>query len=230
MELGSTILTENALIERLKESIIAYDEEEARKVAEEIVAADIDPLRVIKEGISAGANVVSDKFESEEYYLPELMLAGEAMQAASDILMGGMSREKKEEMEVRTVGTAITATVFGDIHDIGKNILSMLLTVNGFKVIDLGRGIDSMEIVQRAREYKADIIALSALMTTTMPSQKEVIDILEAMEIRDEFIVMVGGGSTSLLWADEIGADGWAEIAPKAVELAKELIEKRRRG
>ncbi len=223
-------MTENALIERLKESIIAYDEDEARKVAEEIVVADIDILKVIKEGISAGANVVSDKFESEEYYLPELMLAGEAMQAASEILMGGLSKEKKEEMDARIVGTAITATVFGDIHDIGKNILSMLLTVNGFKVIDLGRGIDSMEIVQRAREYKADIIALSALMTTTMPSQKEVIEILEAMETRDEFIVMVGGGSTSLLWADEIGADGWAEIAPKAVELAKELIEKRRRG
>jgi len=223
-------LAENALIERLKESIIAYDEDAARKVAEEIVASDIDPLKVIEEGISSGANVVSDKFESEEYYLPELMLAGEAMEAASKIIMGGLSKEKRDEMEERTVGTAITATVFGDIHDIGKNILSMLLTVNGFKVIDLGRGVDSMEIVQRAREYKADIIALSALMTTTMPSQKEVIDILEAMDTRDEFIVMVGGGSTSLLWADEIGADGWAEIAPKAVELAKELVEKRRRG
>jgi len=223
-------LTENALIERLKASIIAYDEDEARKVAEEILAADMDPLKVIEEGISTAANVVSDKFETEEYYLPELMLAGEAMQAASDVLMGGLSKEKREEMESRTVGTAITATVFGDIHDIGKNILSMLLTVNGFKVIDLGRGVDSMEIVERAREYNADIIALSALMTTTMPSQKEVIDILEAMERRDEFIVMVGGGSTSLLWADEIGADGWAEIAPKAVELAKELVEKRRRG
>ena len=223
-------MAENALIERLKESIIAYDEDAARKVAEEIVASDIDPLKVIEEGISSGANVVSDKFESEEYYLPELMLAGEAMEAASKIIMGGLSKEKRDEMEERTVGTAITATVFGDIHDIGKNILSMLLTVNGFKVIDLGRGVDSMEIVQRAREYKADIIALSALMTTTMPSQKEVIDILEAMDTRDEFIVMVGGGSTSLLWADEIGADGWAEIAPKAVELAKELVEKRRRG
>ena len=222
------ILSENALIDRLKESIIAFDEDEARKVAKEIVAADLDPLKVIQEGISAGANIVSDKFETEEYYLPELMLAGEAMQAASDILMGGMNKEKKAEMEARTVGTVITATVFGDIHDIGKNILSMLLTVNGFKVIDLGRGVDSMEIVQRAREYQADIIALSALMPTTMPSQKEVIDILEAMETRDEFIVMVGGGSTSLLWADKIGADGWAEIAPKAVELAKELVEKRK--
>ena len=223
-------MSENTLIERLKESIIAFDEDEARKVAEEIVAADLDPLKVIQEGISVGANIVSDKFETEEYYLPELMLAGEAMQAASDILMGKMNKEKKEEMEARIVGTAVTATVFGDIHDIGKNILSMRLTVNGFKVIDLGRGIDSMEIVQRAREYKADIIALSALMTTTMPSQKEVIDILEAMKMRDEFIVMVGGGSTSLLWADEIGADGWAEIAPEAVELAKELVEKRRSG
>ncbi len=223
-------MSENALIERLKESIIAFDEDEERKVAEEIVAADIDILKVIQEGISAGANVVSDKFENEEYFLPELMLAGEAMQGASEVLMGGLSKEKKDEMDARTVGTAITATVFGDIHDIGKNILSMLLKVNGFKVIDLGRGIDSLEIVQRAREYKVDIIALSALMTTTMPSQKEVIEILEAMKTRDEFIVMVGGGSTSLLWAEEIGADGWAEIAPKAVELAKELIEKRRRG
>ncbi len=223
-------MSENALIERLKESIIAFDEDEARKVAEEIVVADIDILKVIQEGISAGANVVSDKFENEEYFLPELMLAGEAMQVASEVLMGGLSKEKKDEMDARTVGIAITATVFGDIHDIGKNILSMLLTVNGFKVIDLGRGIDSLEIVQRAKEYKADIIALSALMTTTMPSQKEVIEILEAMKTRDEFIVMVGGGSTSLLWANEIGADGWAEIAPKAVELAKELIEKRRSG
>jgi len=221
-------LTGDALIERLRASIIAYDEDEARRVAGEIVEADMDVLRVIEGGISAAAKVVSDKFENEEYFLPELMLAGEAMEAASEVIMGGLSREKREEMEAKTVGTAITATVFGDIHDIGKNILSMLLTVNGFKVIDLGRGVDSMEIVQRAREYKADIIALSALMTTTMPSQKEVIDILEAIERRDEFIVMVGGGSTSLLWADEIGADGWAEIAPKAVELAKELVEKRR--
>jgi len=224
------ILSENALIERLKESIIAFDEDEAKIVAKEIVAADLDILNVIQEGISAGANIVSDKFENEEYFLPELMLAGETMEAASKVLMDGMSKEKKDEMEAKRVGTAITATVFGDIHDIGKNILSMLLTVNGFKVIDLGRGIDSMEIVQRAREYKADIIALSALMTTTMPSQKEVIEILEAMKTRDEFIVMVGGGSTSLVWADEIGADGWAEIAPAAVELAKELIEKRRSG
>lgn len=221
---------ENALIERLKESIIAFDEDEAIKIAKEIVAADLDIMNVIQEGISAGANIVSDKFEKEEYFLPELMLAGETMEAASKVLMDGMSKEKKDEMEAKRVGTAITATVFGDIHDIGKNILSMLLTVNGFKVIDLGRGIDSMEIVQRAREYKADIIVLSALMTTTMPSQKEVIEILEAMKTRDEFIVMVGGGSTSLIWADEIGADGWAEIAPKAVELAKELIEKRRKG
>lgn len=221
---------ENALIERLKESIIAFDEDEAIKIAKEIVAADLDIMNVIQEGISAGANIVSDKFEKEEYFLPELMLAGETMEAASKVLMDGMSKEKKDEMEAKRVGTAITATVFGDIHDIGKNILSMLLMVNGFKVIDLGRGIDSMEIVQRAREYKADIIALSALMTTTMPSQKEVIEILEAMKTRDEFIVMVGGGSTSLIWADEIGADGWAEIAPKAVELAKELIEKRRKG
>lgn len=222
-------MTENALIERLKESIIAYDEDEARRAAEEIVETGIDPLKAIEKGISTAAKVVSDKFETEEYFLPELMLAGEAMQTASDVLMGSLSKDKREEMESRSAGTAITATVFGDIHDIGKNILSMLLTVNGFKVIDLGRGVDSMEIVERAREYNADIIALSALMTTTMPSQKEVIDILKAMERRDEFIVMVGGGSTSKVWADEIGADGWAEIATKAVELAKELVEKRRR-
>lgn len=222
-------MNKNSLIEQLKESIIAYDEDETRRIAEQIVEAGIDPLKVIEEGISTAAKVVSDKFETEEYYLPELMLAGEAMQGASDVLLGGLSIEKRKEMEERSVGTAITATVFGDIHDIGKNILSMLLTVNGFKVIDLGKGVDSMEIVERAREYKADIIALSALMTTTMPSQKEVIDILKALKRRDEFIVMVGGGSTSLVWADEIGADGWAEIAPKAVELAKELVEKRRR-
>ncbi len=217
-------MSENALIERLKESIIAFDEDEARKVAEEIVAADIDILKVIQEGISAGANVVSDKFENEEYFLPELMLAGEAMQGASEVLMGGLSKEKKDEMDARTVGTAITATVFGDIHDIGKNILSMLLTVNGFKVIDLGRGIDSMEIVQRAKEYKADIIALSALMTTTMPSQKEVIEMLTEFGNREKIKVIIGGGSTSPEWNESIKADGWGGTVWDGIAMAKTIM------
>lgn len=222
-------MSEKRLIERLKESIISCDEEESIKIAKDIVKHNIDPVKAIEEGISAAAKVVGDKFESGEFFLTDLMLAGESMQASSNVILSGLSEEKREELEAGRVGTAITATVKGDIHDIGKNILRLLLMVNGFNVIDLGRDVDSMEIVERAKEINADLIALSALMTTTMPGQKELIDILNSLELRDKFLVLIGGGSTNKNWAEEIGADGWADTATEAAVLAKELVEKKGR-
>ena len=221
-------MNETDLIEKLKQSIINCDEEEAKKVAEEIVAAGIDPVKAVNEGISPAAKVVGEKFEKGDYFLTHLMLAGEAMKAASEILMSKLSEKEKERVSAERAGSVVLATVSGDIHDIGKNILGLLLSVNGFKVYDLGKDVDAMTIVQKAIETKADIIALSALMTTTMPAQKEVIDLLKAMGVRDKFVVLVGGGSTTREWAEEIGADGWAETAEEAVSLAKRLMEKKR--
>jgi corrinoid protein of di/trimethylamine methyltransferase len=222
-------VSEIELIERLKKSIIRCDEETTRIIAKDILKAGIDPLKVIEGGVSPAAKIVGEKFERGEYFLPRLMLAAEAMKVATRILTEEISAEKKAELESRILGRVVIATVSGDVHDIGKNIVSILLKVNGFHVHDLGRDIDSMEIIERALEVEADIIALSALMTTTMLAQKEVIDILKAMGIREKFIVMVGGAPTTKEWAAEIGADGWAETAEEAVRLAQELI-KRRRG
>jgi trimethylamine corrinoid protein len=222
-------MDEKQLISRIRDSIINFDVEEAQNTAREIVKANIDPIKAIEEGVTPAAKIVGDKFGSGELFLTDLMLAGEAMQLSSNILIEGLSKEKREKLESKRVGTAITATVQGDIHDIGKNILQLLLTVNGFKVTDLGRDVDSMEIVERAKELNIDLIALSALMTTTMPNQKEVIDILKSLGIRENFIVLVGGGSTNKEWADEIGADGWSDTATEAATLAKKLVEEKER-
>ena len=208
----------------LKNAIVDLDEDLAEKTTEELLATNFDINEIIEKGITEAARIIGEKFESMEYFLGELLIAEEIITKSLNRFISVLPAGDR----VDTKGTVIIATVYGDIHDIGKNLLSQMLKIHGFEVHDLGNNVPSIQIVNKAMETGADIIALSALMTTTMPSQKEVIDILEALDTRDEFIVMVGGGSTSWLWAKEIGADGWAEIAPKAVELAKELIEKGR--
>ncbi|MFQ6077213.1 MAG: B12-binding domain-containing protein, partial [Candidatus Bathyarchaeia archaeon] len=162
------------MIRKLSQSVVEYDEEAAKKAAEEILRAGIDPLMAIEEGISPAARIVGEKFEKGEYFLPHLLLAAEAVKVASDILTAGLRMKDRLEMEAKGLGDVVIATVSGDIHDIGKNIVALLLSVNGFKIHDLGRDVESMAIVQRAIDVKADIIALSALMSTTLPSQREV--------------------------------------------------------
>jgi methanogenic corrinoid protein MtbC1 len=170
--------------------------------------------------------MAGEKFENGEFFLPHLLLAADAMKAAIDVLTAGMSDATREELGKE--GIVVIATVEGDIHDIGKNIVALLLEVNGFQVHDLGRDVNSLDVIRRAMDVKADIIALSSLMTTSMPSQRDVIEMLEAMDIRDRFIVMIGGGSVTNEWAIEIGADRYSETAEGAVKLAKELLRKKR--
>ena len=215
------------MIERLKKSIVEYDVESAKKISDEIAKAGIDSLKVIEEGISPAAKIVGEKFEKGEYFLPEVLLASDSMKAAIDILLAKTGAREKEEIERKKLGRVVTATVKGDIHDIGKTILSLLLEVNRFDVHDLGKDVDSMRIIEKAMEVDADIIALSALMSTTRGAQKEVIDLLEGIGTRKRFIVMVGGGSVDKEWLEETKADGWAETASEAVELAKELVKRR---
>lgn len=208
------------IVQKLMESIISLDEEGAKKATEQIIDSRIDIKEVIEKGITKASKVIGNKFERMEYFLGELLIAEEIITEAMDKLLlnlpGGADIGKS--------GKVVIATVYGDIHDIGKNLLSQLLKLNGFEVYDLGNNVPSMQIVNKAVETKADVIALSSLMSTTMPSQKEVIDILEAFGWRDKFKVIIGGGSTSPEWKGEIEADGWGETAWDGVKLVKKMV------
>jgi trimethylamine corrinoid protein len=214
------------MLNRLKQAIIDGNDEAAKSVSKEIAIEGIDPLEAINEAVIPAARMAGEKFEKGEFFLPHLLLAADAMKAAIDVFTVGMSDATREELGKE--GTVVIATVEGDIHDIGKNIVALLLEVNGFQVHDLGRDVNSLDIIRRAMDVNADIIALSSLMTTSMPSQRDVIEMLEAMDISDRFIVMIGGGSVTNEWAIEIGADKYSETAEGAVKLAKELLRKKR--
>jgi methanogenic corrinoid protein MtbC1 len=170
---------------------------------------------------------VGEKFEKGEYFLTDLMSAADAMRAASRVLGGAIRAESKGKMMSAGIGKVVIGTVAGDIHDIGKNIVALLLEVNGFETVDLGKDVESMKFIERATEAEANIMALSALMTTTKPAQREVMDLVKEMGLRDKFLFMIGGAPTTSEWAEQIGADGWAETAEQGVKLAQELIKTR---
>jgi len=182
-------------------------------------------MQVMERELFPAMKTVGEKFEKGEFFLTDLMSAADAMRAASRVLTSKIKEEGKTT--VSNIGRVVIGTVSGDIHDIGKNIVALLLEVNGFDTHDLGKDVESMKFIERAAEVQADIIALSALMTTTKPAQKEVMDLLNEMKLREKYIVMVGGAPTSNAWAEEIRADGWAETAEQGVRAAERLIRER---
>jgi len=214
--------TEKEILEalnKLKEAVLAPDIDLARQAAEEIVADGIDPLRAIEEGIRGTTDLLAERFDTGEIYLPHLVLAGEAMTEASRVLEPALSGDPLGARKIVVIGT-----VEGDLHTVGKNIVTMMLRTSGFDVHDLGVDVRSSEFVRRARELEADVIALSCLMTTTLPYQREVIEELESLELRENFSVMIGGGPVTKEWADEIGADGFGKDAGEAVTEARRLV------
>lgn len=214
---------EDLLIGKLCDAIIACNKEEAVRVAREITEKGLDIVKAIEEGLVKGAREVGEKFDRLEIFLPELMMAAEAMQEALNILLPKISREK-----IPRKGIVVSGTVKGDIHDIGKNILVAMLRANGFEVYDLGVDVPASKFVEEAEKVGADIIALSALMSSTLAGQKDVIDYLKAVGKRDKFFVMVGGGPTTKEWAEEIGADGYGKTALEGVKVALELVRRKR--
>jgi len=214
-------LPKEAKFEQLAEAVINGDEEAAKSLAAEIVKSGADRLEAIERYLSPAMQRVGEKFEKGEYFLTNLMLSAEAMKSATAILTADMDKESRGRLKGETKGVVVVGTVAGDIHDIGKNILSLLLQANGFEVHDLGKDVSTMNFVEKAQEVNAGIIALSSLMTTTRPAQKDVIELLKAMGVRDRYVVMVGGAPTTNEWAKEIGADGWAETAEEAVRVAE---------
>ncbi|UCH71295.1 MAG: corrinoid protein [Candidatus Bathyarchaeota archaeon] len=214
---------EEELLNKLSEAVVACDRDAVVKAAHEAIEKGLDPVKAIERGLSKGAIIVGEKFDKLEIFLTDLMMAAEAMQAGLDTLLPLISEEK-----VLKKGTVVSGTVKGDIHDIGKNILVALFSANGFDVHDMGVDVSTSKFIEEAEKVGADIIALSALMSSTIGGQKDVIDYLRETGKREKFIVMVGGGPTTLEWAEEIGADGYAETATEAVKVAAGLIEKKR--
>lgn len=211
------------IIRRLRESVISYDEKGVKEAALAAIEEGIDITEAIEKGLSEGIREVGEKFDKLEVFLTDLMLAAEAMKAGMNILLPKIPKEKILKRRKVVIGT-----VKGDIHDIGKNIAAALLTASGFDVYDLGTDVPISKFVEEAEKNEADIIALSALMTSTISGQKDVISYLKESGKREKYIVMVGGGPTTNEWAEEIGADGYAETAKEGADTALRLLKAKR--
>jgi trimethylamine corrinoid protein len=211
------------LMENIVRSIIDGDQVKAQEYAREALNINIDPLEVVESGFSRGMAIVGESFERGESYLPELLMAAATFNAAMEILEPEIEAQNKE---IAKAGTVLLGTVKGDVHDLGKNIVAMVLETNGFSVVDIGVDVPSLNFIEEAKNVKADVIALSSLMTTTMPAQREIIEILKEKNLRDEYFVIVGGGPVSEEWSEKIGADGFGKTAVDAVELIKRLLNR----
>jgi trimethylamine corrinoid protein len=210
-------MSEAEIIERMKKSVIEQDEEGAKAAAQDAVAQNLDPIKCIDEGLAAGMNVISDMFEEGEIFVPHILISADAFNQAMEILKPLMKGEKFSK------GKVIVHTVEGDIHDIGKNIFKILLQANGFEVIDMGRDVPVEKVIDKAVEEGVDIITGSALMTTTMPGQREIIDGLKERGIRDQFKCMFGGAPVTQEWVTKIDGDGYADNAAAGVRIASKL-------
>ena len=210
------------LFQNMTQSIIDGDAETAAELAQKAIDLGIDPLETINKGFVVGVDHVGNQFSCGNAFLPELVMAGEAMKAAIRVLEPEMAKLGAKR---QVHGRVVLATVQGDIHDIGKSLVGTMLSAGGFDVIDLGVDVPITTIVEKTRQLNADIVAVSSLLTTTMVRQREVIEALEDVGLRPETKVMVGGAPVTRDWADEIGADGYSEDAVGAVSVAKQLVQ-----
>ena len=210
---------ERTLLDSLKQAIIDLDEEKAAAAADKVVTSGIDPKLAIRYAIADAALLVGEKFDSGEYFLPQLVMSGDLMDVITKILEKNIPQADTEKKKLILIGT-----VQADVHSVGKNLVATMLKSVGFNVVDLGVDVPSATFIEKAKDLKADMIALSSLLTTTMPYQREVIDDLVSMGLRDRFKVLIGGGPVTKAYADKIGADGYGRDAIDAVDVAKALL------
>ncbi|MEL7633217.1 MULTISPECIES: corrinoid protein [Sporomusa] len=207
------------LFRKLSDAVVDMDENLAVSVAQEIIAEKFDAYEAVEKGLSNGMDRAGVLFEEEEYFIPELLLCSDAMYAGLDVLKGHIKVAGQGEKRKIVIGV-----VEGDTHDIGKNLVKIMLETSGFEVYDLGRDIAPLAFVEKAKEVNADIIAMATLMTTTMEGMAAVVEILQAQNLKDSYKVIVGGGPISQSFADKIGADGYAVNAADAVRLSRRLL------
>ncbi len=211
------------ILNEMADAVINRDKEACAKLAEKAIKEDLDPIEAIQKGFAKGMEVVGNNFECGKIYLPEMMSSAQAMNLGVKVLEPALATKSPEA--VKKEGKIILATVQGDMHDIGKNIVKLIMSTAGFEIIDLGRNVKVERIIDEAQDKKADIIALSALMTTTMGYMPVLIEELTEMGFRQDFKVIVGGAPVTEEWAKQIGSDGYAKDAVEAVKVARELIK-----
>jgi trimethylamine corrinoid protein len=208
-------MSDDKVLKDLQNAILGYDSTAAVRAAKAAIAAKMDPLVAIEKGLAPSIEEIGEKFEKMEIYLPELMLAADAMRAGLALLLPLIPKGSKGAK-----ATVIMGTVQGDVHEIGKNIVSSMLMAGGFNVVDLGVDVKTIAFVEEAKKAGAKIIGASALMSSTIGSQKDIVDYLVSSGDRKKHAVLVGGGPTTKEWAKEIGADGCGMTAVEAVKLA----------
>jgi len=204
-------------LKALSEAIIKGDQSTAVAVTESALAEGMAPETILGEGLIAGMNVIGQRFKANEVYIPEVLIAARAMKMAMEVL-----EPKLVEAGVQPMGRAVMGTVQGDLHDIGKNLVVMMLKGAGFEVVDMGVDVSPADFVARVKESGAQVVGLSALLTTTMPAMEKTIQAIREAGLGTK--VMVGGAPVTQNFADKIGADGYAPDAASAVDLAKSLL------
>ncbi len=209
------------IYQKLAQAVIDGEVEDVKALANQALELGLDPLVCINEGLTKGIQKVGELFSTGEYYLPELIIGADVMKAGLDILEPAMLADQKREI----VGKVVLGTVEGDLHEIGKTLVGTMLTANGFQVIDIGVDKKSDDFIKAIIESDAAIVGASALLTTTMLKQKELINAIEEAGLRKRVKIMVGGAPVTDSYAKEIGADGYAEDAISAVDMAFRLID-----
>lgn len=213
-------MTKQEILEALTSAVIDMDEEAAIEAAKAAIAADIEAYEAITDGLVKGMQVVGNMYEQQEYFIPEVLLCSDAMIAGLDILRPYLPIDHDRKVEKVVIGV-----VQGDTHDIGKNLVKIMLEAGGFEIVDLGRNVPLQDFVDKAEEVGASVIAMATLMTTTMEGMRTVVEELEKRGIRDKVTVIIGGGPISQAFADEIGADLYAADANVAVRKLKNRLE-----
>jgi len=207
------------IIEQMANSLIAGKQDEVIKLTQDALDQGVDPKTILDNGLLGGMDVVGQRFKAGDMFIPEVLLCARCMHGAMDILKPLLS-----EADAAGAGTYLIGTVEGDLHDIGKNLVSMMLQGAGFKVVDLGTNITSQQFVEAVKEHNPQVLGLSALLTTTMPKMEETIQALSEAGIRDSVKIMAGGAPVTQDFVDKIGADAYGANAASAVEKAKELV------
>jgi corrinoid protein of di/trimethylamine methyltransferase len=210
-----------ALVTSLRDQLLTFDADTFVQAVRKIVDQGNDPIEVVN-ALTVVLKEVGKKFENGEIFLVHLVIAGESAKRATVEVLEPLIKKGSQRREA--LGKVLIGTVAGDIHDIGKNIVSMMLFTAGFEVYDIGKDVPTEEFVRKAREIDADIVALSALLTTTLPVQRDVIEALDKAGLRRRVKVLVGGAPATAKWAEEVGADGFGEDAIEGVRVAKKLL------
>jgi corrinoid protein of di/trimethylamine methyltransferase len=209
----------NKILERLAEAVIVGDTEEAANAAQDAINSGIEPFKAITDGLNKGMDVVGEKFESKEYFLPEVLISADAMYAGLNLLLPLLKTDEKKKEKI------ILGVVEGDIHDIGKNIVKAMLTAGGYEVVDLGKDVATSDFIERAQEEGASVIAMSTMMTPTLMSLQAVEDQLQKKGLKDDVKTIIGGGSVTEDFKVKIGSDAYGKDAMEAVSKVKLLLD-----